>query len=120
MGTHGDSVEITASATPTAESAAGVIKVPAGAKIIEVQQFNLLATGAVYAVRFDFPGMVTPQVYAFNITGALEGTEVGSGVIGTTPTKVDIDIPAAVSEVKLYIRAAVASQTATIFIKWVS
>lgn len=120
MGTFSDFVEITSSATIGAEGSGGTIKVPGGARIIEMGVYNLLATGSVWQIRLEAPGLITPQKYLVNETGALEGTEVGSGKIATRPITCDIVLPQKVSEVTIYLRASVASQTAKVFLKWVA
>jgi len=109
---------ITGSATAHAESAAITIKIGGPARIKKVKLYNFLGTGSLESVRVDFPGMKGPQTYLMPETGALEGTEVGTGKMYQPGIDLDIEVPNNVSSVDFYVANSVASQTFILGVEW--
>jgi hypothetical protein len=108
----------TGSATAHAESTAVTFKITGPARIKKVKVYNFLGTGSIEYVRFDFAGIRTPQKYLMPETGALEGTEVGTGKMYQPGIDVDVDVPAGISTVDIYFTNSVASQTCLVGVEW--
>lgn len=110
---------ITAATTiETTETACAAISVPGGARLKKVGGYSVTGTGVLFAIRIEFPGIRTPQVYMLPVAEALQGTEVGSGTV-LGPISVDIDIPiASAKDVTLYGLASAASQSCRLFLQW--
>lgn len=108
----------TGSGTAHAESAAVTIKIGGPARIKKIKLFNFLGTGILEYVRVDFPGIKTPQKYMNPETGALEGTEVGTGKMFNPGIDVDIEVPSNVSSVDFYVANSVVSQTFLVGVEW--
>jgi len=111
---------VTAAFTAGTTETTKTLKVPGGARIVQLMVVNVTGTGVVYQVTVDFPGMQTPQTYLVPNQAALQGTEVGSGTVTVVPIPVDIPVKGNISEITIGLTSDTASQTAYVGVKWVA
>lgn len=106
----------------TSETKVGSYNIPGGARIIGFRAISATGTGFVTKVRFDYPGIKTPQTYSPGVAPNLDGTPAGDGSQGTyiPLEKVDIPVEGNINSVDVYATCNAASQDVYVQLVWVA
>lgn len=104
----------------TSETKVGSFNIPGGATIIGFRAISKTGTGFVTKVRFDYPGIATPQVYSPGIAPSLDGTAAGTGAQSVYVPLVPVNIPVKgnINSVDVYATASASSQDVYIQLVW--
>ncbi|RLI42403.1 hypothetical protein DRO69_10405 [Candidatus Bathyarchaeota archaeon] len=105
----------------TSETKVGSYSIPGGSKIIGFRAISATGTGFVTKVRFDFPGITTPQTYSPGVAPCLDGTAAGAGSqVNYVPLeRVEIPVPGNINSVDVYATCNAASQDVYVQLVWV-